>query len=262
VRLGDDNLMYRKAVIFVLCMGLVATARDAAAQVGQAWTDRGYVNVSAGAETTSGELDGARNFRLYGENGTISVRQGIDSGGLFDIAAGARVWRNLSVGIAYHREGTSGEGTADATVPNPGFTDRPRSVTVNASDLNRTEHAVHLQFGYMVPLNERLSVHLFVGPSFFSLHQDVISDVSFTEGAFPFTSVTATPAIAETSDSGTGYNIGADVAYQLYETTSVKVGLGFFLRYAGATVQVPVLDNSVGSDVGGLQFGFGGRLRF
>ena len=33
----------------------------------------------------------------------------------------------------------------------------------------------------MLPLNEDLSVHVTVGPSFFSVHQDVVSDVTYTE---------------------------------------------------------------------------------
>jgi hypothetical protein len=245
-----------------MCAGVLAMARDASAQFGQAWTDRGYAALNVGFETTSGDLQGGRSFSIYGETGTTSTSQAVDSGALFDIAAGARVWRNVSVGIAYHRESTNGEGVSTAVVPNPAFTDRPRSVTLNVGDLGRTENAVHIQFGYMLPINEELSVHVMLGPSFFSLSQDVVGDLTFAEAGFPFTTVNAEPVIDESSDSAVGFNVGVDVSYKFYETTSVKIGAGAFLRYAGATVDVGVLDNTVGSDVGGIQIGFGGRIRF
>ena len=41
----------------------------------------------------------------------------------------------------------------------------------------------------------------------------------------------------------------------------MKLGAGMFLRYAGSTAKFQVLDNTVETDVGGVQIGFGGRLR-
>ncbi|MGH9174259.1 MAG: hypothetical protein ACRD1H_07865, partial [Vicinamibacterales bacterium] len=133
---------------------------------------------------------------------------------------------------------------------------------VQLSDLDRTERAVHLLVGYMMPLSEELSLHVSLGPSFFRLKQEVVSDATFTEQGFPFATVTATPVIAERTDSATGFNIGVDATYKLYETPTIKLGAGVFLRYAGATAEIQVLDTVVESGVGGVQLGFGGRLRF
>lgn len=252
----------RKALTVAVYVLLIAGARDAAAQVGQPWTDRGYVSLNAGFESTSGEFSDARTFRLYDENGSIRINQAVDSGALFDFGAGARVWRNVSVGIAYHREATNGEGSASAEVPNPVVFNRNRSVAASVADLGRTEQAVHLQFGYMVPISEKLHVHMFLGPSFFRLKQDVIGDLTFTETAFPFTTVNTTTAVEERSDSTTGFNVGADVSYEVFRTDLYKLGVGMFIRYAGATGDIRVFDSTIGSDVGGLQLGFGGRMRF
>ncbi len=260
VRRESKIEMHRLAVTAVLFVFFAATTpRDASAQIGQAWLDRGYLNLSAGFETVSGGLTDARTFRLYDEDGTLSVSQSLDSGALFDFSVGARVWRNVSVGIGFHREATSGEGSLTASVPNPVFTDRNRNVAASASDLNRSERAFHLQLGYMVPFSDRMSVHFTLGPSFFNVKQDVISDATFTE-AFP--NVTAAAALAERSESATGFHIGADAAFLLLDSNDMNLGAGVFLRYAAATVDVQVLDNRVGTDAGGLQIGFGGRLRF
>ena len=114
----------------------------------------------------------------------------------------------------------------------------------------------------MLPINDKIDVHVTGGPSFFRLTQDVVSDITITEAGSPFTTVNTTPVVAERRRSVTGANIGADVSYKLHDTTGVAVGVGGFLRYSGATAKVTVMQNEVDSDVGGVQIGFGIRVRF
>ena len=226
-------------------------------------SDRGYFNFNVGFESTSGTLNDAVTFRLYDEDGTKEVRSAIDSGAFIDFSIGGRVWRNVSAGIAYHREATTGQASATASVPHPIFFDRHRQVALTADDLKRTERAVHLQVGYMLVLNEQLSVHVFAGPSFFRLTQDVVGDLTFTEQPPAFTSVAAAASILERKKSSTGANIGADVSYMFLTEGDVKLGAGAFARYSGATAGVPVLgDAEIESDLGGLQIGFGVRIRY
>jgi hypothetical protein len=172
------------------------------------------------------------------------------------------VWQNVSVGIGYHRGGNSSEASGSARVPHPLVFNAHREVTVAAENLDRTEQAFHIQVGYMIVLNEDLSVHATIGPSFFRLNQEVMSDVAFTESGPPFTSVSTSGVIAERSDSVVGVNAGVDVAYRFYESDAYNIGAGVFLRYAGGSARITVLQNEVDSDVGGLQFGFGARVRF
>jgi hypothetical protein len=113
----------------------------------------------------------------------------------------------------------------------------------------------------MIPVNEELSVHVTVGPSFFSLKQDVLADVTFTEQP-PFTTVNVSGVTAERTDSAVGVNAGVDVSYILSESDAYKIGAGAFLRYAGASARITVIENDVDTDVGGLQFGLGLRVRF
>jgi hypothetical protein len=227
----------------------------------QPWTDRGYFNFNIGFETTSGTLTDNVSFTLYEETGTKSVEQNVDSGSFIDFSAGSRVWRNVSVGLGFHRGTNTSEATGTASVPHPVFFNRNRLATVAANDLERTEYAVHLQFGYMIPVNDVFSIHVTGGPSFFRLEQDVIGDMTFTEGPGN-TTVTAAPTIITRTDSVTGLNIGVDVMYLLYDSDPYRIGGGAFIRYAGASARIPVIANEVDTDVGGLQIGFGARLRF
>lgn len=264
--------MQRQAFTFVICM-LLFGATDAAAQVGQPWTERFYFNLNGGFESSSASgLEDARTFRIYDEDGSLTASQNVDSGALIDFSVGARVWRNVTAGIGFHSGSNSSDGVFSGNIPNPLFFNRPRSFAGGISDLDRTESAVHLQFGYMLRLTDKIDVHVTVGPSFFTLKQDVISGIDFTEGAFPFNNVTVAVSANEQSESAVGANGGIDVAYRLIETGRWKIGAGLFLRYAGATADLTLLENvpgtaltpvrSIESDLGGLQFGLGARLRF
>jgi hypothetical protein len=113
----------------------------------------------------------------------------------------------------------------------------------------------------MLPLNDRISVHVLLGPSFFTVSQDVVEDVTLVEAA-PFTTVNATANVVERKESPVGFNIGADVAYNAYTRDRLKVGAGMFLRFAGASADLQVFDNTVESELGGFQIGFGVRTRF
>ena len=255
--------MVRKVLTVSVCVLIIASAREASAQAIKQWIDRGYANVNIGFESSSDTLADSTTFVVYDDTGAKSVSAEVDSGSLFDFSVGARVWRNASVGIGFHVGSVSNEGSATISVPSPiAFTLPSRTATVPVSDLERRERAFHIQFGYMLPINEKLDVHILGGPSFFRLTQDVISDVTFTEVGSPFTAVNASAVIAERKRSVTGGHIGADVTYKLHDTNGVAVGVGGFVRYAGAKADVQVINANVDTDVGGVQVGFGLRVRF
>lgn len=252
-----------KTLSIGVAVWLLATAAPASAQGGiAAWIERGYFNVNLGFETTSGTLNDSTTFTIYEETGALTMQQNVDSGTFFDFSVGGRVWRNASVGIGYHRGSNTSEANANAEVPHPVQFNSPRPVAIAASDLNRTEQAFHIQVGYMFPITEEISVHATIGPSFFSLNQDVLAGATYTEVGPPFNQVNATPVVEERSDSVVGINAGVDVTYKFYTSDAYNIGAGAFLRYAGASARIRVIENEVDSDVGGLQFGLGLRVRF
>lgn len=247
------------SVIF-LC-ALVA-AHPASAQIGQPWEDRGYANLSIGFESASGVLSDARGFVVYDEAGSIASTVNHDSGTLFDLAVGSRVWRNVSVGFAFHRDPSTGNGAVTGAIPHPLVFGTPRALALSVENLKRSEQAFHLQVGYMLVLMDRVDVHVTTGPSFFRVRQDVIDDVSFEETGGTFTTVNGAAQVARRSDSPVGFNIGADVSYRVYDDGDWKVGAGMFLRHTGASAELRLLEQTVESDAGGFQIGFGVRARF
>ena len=247
--------------LLIVCGVFAVQVRPASAQSGT-WADRGYVNVGWGVESGSSSLTDTKTGTIYEESGTITSSATFSSGSLFDVGVGVRVFRNLTVGVGYHQEQNDTEGTITGSIPSPVFFNRPRQLNSTVTGLDRKEAAAHVQIGWVLPFGEKLDVMVFGGPSFFRLTQDTVSDVALGEQGGSFTTVVATPTITERSKSVTGFNVGADATYIVWSNDSIRLGVGGFARFAQASTDVEMLTTSQPTDVGGMQFGFGGRIRF
>ena len=253
---------HHAALTLTTTLLVLLIARTGGAQLA-AWNSYGYINVSGMLEPVSTEtFTTGRNFRIFGETGFWDIDQTVKRGGwLMDVSGGVGVWRNLAVGVGFSQaHTTNGEALVTAEVPNPIFFDRPRFASASFP-LERREQAIHLQVALMVPLHDRLELSIYGGPSRFSLRQNFVLDSIRLgpETAAPlFNEVEISGLdVGEFDDSGMGVNVGADLSYMLTRW----LGGGVFLRYAGASLDVPS-ELPVSGDVGGFQVGFGLRTRF
>lgn len=222
------------------------------AQAQMTWTDKGFVNVNVGVQGGSDTLNTTSQFDIYGEQGSVATTQEVGGGGLFDLSAGYKVWRNLAIGAAYSRSGSDSDAAVAASVPDPVFFDSARAVTGTASSLDHSEQAFHIQATWMMPVTDVIDVAFSFGPSFFNVSQDLPAGITVTEPAPTLSEVT----VVEESESAVGFHLGADASYFF----TPRIGAGVMLRYAWGSVDFDSADDSVG--VGGLQFGVGVRVRF
>jgi hypothetical protein len=244
-------------IVFAVCTGV---AQDAHAQTGT-WADRGYINIGFGVESGSSSLTDTQNITIYEEAGTLTTSTTWTSGSVIDAGFGVRVWRNMTIGVGYHMEDNDTDGSVSGQIPSPIFFNRPRQLSQDVV-LERKESAVHLVFGWVVPFSEKLDVMLFGGPSFFRLEQDAVSDVEIGEGASPFTTVVADVDVTTRKKSLAGYNVGADATYIIWSNDDMRIGAGGFVRFTQASGEILQLATEQSTDVGGVQFGFGARIRF
>ena len=135
-------------------------------------------------------------------------------------------------------------------MPNPLIFDSPRTTTANVADLKHSERGVHLQVLWFFPITNQVDVSLSLGPSFISVSQDVVSTVTIPPGT-----QNATPVVSTEKKTGVGVNLGIDGTYLFTR----NFGAGGYLRYAGASVDLPSVADL---KVGGFQVGVGGRVRF
>jgi hypothetical protein len=218
---------------------------------------RGFLSVGGLFQVGANDFVDSATIRENVENGRLETSYEVGTGPALDVSGGARVWRNLAMGVGVTRFSKSTVTSVDAQVPHPFFFNQPRTVTGDYSG-NRSELAVHVQVRGMFPVNNRVVVSVFGGPSFFQVKQTIVSDFDYTE-SYPFDTATFSRAVADDqSESKIGINVGGDVAFFF----SRQVGVGVTAQYAGATVEMTTPSGTADVKAGGGQIGGGLRLRF
>jgi hypothetical protein len=129
-----------------------------------------------------------------------------------------------------------------------------------ANGLKHIEDQVHIFAMYRLAISPKMDVTFGIGPTFFSVKQELVSTVNVTEPTLvpPFGTPTLEPVVIKGSDSAVGVNISGDFTYMI----SNRFGAGVLLRYAKSTANID--DNGTTTEVraGGFQFGVGARIRF
>jgi len=207
-------------------------------------------------------------FAIYNESGASATTHVIGGGPMFDISAGARVWRDVGVAIGYTSFGDTDDAGITVRVPHPVIFGLPREETTSASVKN-FQKAVHLQLMWIKPYRNQFEIAFVIGPSFFTVRQD-LATVRATDIADPpplIEHVTTT----RVKDSATGINVGIDGTYLITRIPGLSmvpermVGVGVFARYVGASIDLPSANGATISDdisAGGFQAGIGLRLRY
>lgn len=240
-------------IVFCLGLPLSAAAQPAAAE------GRGFVSVYFGGQSGDGSSTQSGAFTAYGEAGDFTATQSYDGGSLLSIGGGVRVWGNLGVGAAFTRLSEEQEASVTVRAPHPFFFNSPRTASADQPGLKHDEVALHLQALYFVPVGENVEFSLGAGPSFFSVTHGFLTGASFAEGGAPFSTITVSNiAVTEADKTVVGFNVGAEAAF--YVTRNV--GVGGFVRWAGAKADLPAGTATVEVDLGGAQFGGGVRIRF
>lgn len=230
-------------------------ARPVEAQAIRPWDDRGFVNVSVGAQPTGRTHVAAGEFDLYDESGTFDASLQTGASSIFDIQTGVRVWNNALVALAYTRYSDSVGALVHARVPDPLFVDTFAEATADVGGLRHREQAVHMSVGYMVlvPGLDGMRLLFHAGPTAFSLNKDVVSGVTVVPGTQVVDGVT----VENVSSSALGAHFGADAQYMI----NSRLGAGLLIRWAAGSVDMPQIEGGK-VKVGGLTVGVGVRYVF
>jgi len=240
---------------------LLAAATQAAAQ-GAAPEDNVFIQVNVGGQGGSHTLKQQGTFDIYDDQATFSDAVKVGGGGLFDIGGGVRVWgSNLYAGVSYTHFSDKSDAIVAGSIPHPLRFDLPfRNVSGTATGLKHSENQIHIDAVWKQPITTQFDVSVFLGPTIFSVKQDVVSGINVTEVGPPYTEVTLSSIQTDrVSKSSGGFNIGVDGTYMF----TPMIGAGALIRFVTGSVDMP--NGSSGStklDLGGVQFGVGVRVRF
>ena len=252
-------------VIFIVGVASFADAQGAPA----AEMERFFFDVSLGGQSREQTFTTSSTFTLHSEQGAVAGAQSIGGGAVFDVGAGVNVWRGFGVGIAYSTLENDNDGAVSVRVPHPFIIGQPREATATVTDLEHSENVLHLQFRWTVPVTSQFQVALMLGPSFFTVRQDIATVVAPRDISDPppYNSVTITNVtVTDVKDSPVGFNIGLDGTYSITRLYGINIGVGGFLRYSQASLDLPMPEGlTLGTadlEAGGGQAAVGLRLKF
>ena len=244
--------------LVVVCVVMSAGIADAQAQV-IPWEGRGYVSVNFGIQPQSRDLTEVSAPEIHGDPATITVPHHIGSGAFPDFAVGYRLWQNVGVHVGYSYFSKTESPTLVAQIPHPAFGGQSRTASASTGDLSHSESAWHTHLVWMIPLAEKFEAAILFGPSFYSIKQDFIETVTPVETE-PYNTVAISAVdVIEQSESAVSFTAGVDGTYLV----TPKFGVGAFLRYSGASADMPLSGGgTITVEAGGLQIGGGFRYRF
>lgn len=242
-----------------LVIGLFVIIGLPSPSAGQTAAARAFISFNGSMQISGNDFQDGAAFTEHAEEGRLRNDYSVPGGPSLDIAAGARVWKQLSLGIAVARFSRSTPVAVNASVPHPLFFDRHRTVTADVTGLSREELAVHLRAAGVLAPNTRVQVVLFGGPTFFQVSQGVVTDIVYTE-TYPFDTATFVRGVTSSRKTSTiGFNAGADVAYFF----TPQLGVGAVFQFSRANVDVEAAAGATRRiAVGGVQTGGGLRVRF
>ena len=220
--------------------------------------DRGTIYINGAYQGTPSDVQSTVKFAANAETATFTTSFRVKAGPALDVGGRVRVWKRLSVGVAYTSFAANRDADVTASIPHPFFFNQPRSVSGTAP-FERKETVVHLRVVAASAPGRRLQLTGFAGPAFYSVTQTLVERVNYLD-VYPFDSVTfASAATRRVSQSKTGFGAGADVAYYF----SKNGGVGLTATYAKADIDLKAIDDStVTVHAGGATAGVGLRIRF
>ena len=249
-----------RSVILALLL-LLAGSGAAIAQPGQRPSTRQWhcgFGVNGAYHATSTAFGNSLALPLYGESKVIATTYSVPAAPAFDTSFHCEGPRKLGFGVGVTYYDKAGTGTINGNLPHPFFFNQARTVNGTVG-IRRSETALNFDAVWATPLNDRVRVLLFGGPSLFSVTQTLVNDISVVDN-YPFDQAAfSSAATAQQTKSSIGLNTGVDVTYMLTGT----VGLGGLIEYLHARATLPTADGrTVGTNSGGVQVGAGVRFRF
>ena len=248
-----------KELTRIVVVGLVVSVGVVSSAQSQQLERRFFVSLDGGFQSGQQQFQDRRTTAdVYGEDQITDTDYDIDrSAGLLRVNVTARLRESIGFGFGFTRSVSTGNADVTVAVPSPLFVNRPRVVSTDLSTLGHRENMYHFQAVWIVPLDERVQLQLFAGPSLMKIDQAVVTGVITTEVGSPFTSVTlADVVVTEVAETSLGFNVGLDFSYMLGE----NYGFGGFVQYAGGSVDLGTGADATSLTVGGIQFGVGLRL--
>lgn len=251
--------MMRERVVVsgLMLLSVLACAGGAAAQT--TWSDRARISINGGLQQPSTTFTSTAHPIVYDQTATVTTSYNIPTGAFFDGDVILRTSGGFGVDIGVSSFRKSQSAPVAGSIPSPVASNTLRPFSGTSGTLDRNEIIGRIDAAYVVSAGI-VDLAVSAGPSFFTVNQDLVGNVTFAES--PTNDRVAFSGAAVTTASATkiGFNAGLDVGIKL----SKYVGVGGIVRYSHASLSMPLANTApdVTVDAGGLHVGGGVRLYF
>ena len=245
----------RRIVLCALAVCLAGSAAQAQSLLG---SDRGYLFGSIGTQPTSTDVTRAVSVPVYEEVAVIGGSNTVKTDLVGDIGGAWGFGEHFFAGASFALSSGKDKVAITGQVPNPLYTDRPRTVAGETDEAEHVERTLHLNAIWRLNPGSRIQFSAFGGPSIIWAKQELASQVDVVEVGPPYTEVSADVTFAESKATVFGYNVGGDVTYMI----GSRLGATGFVRYTMGKAKFPTAGGDVEIDVGGMQIGAGVRWYF
>jgi hypothetical protein len=239
-------------VVLVLCAAHRAHAQST-------WGDHARVSLNAGFQQPATTFAATAHPPVYESTATLTTTYTVPKGALFDGEVILRVSGGFGLDVGVSAFSRSEVAPIAGTIPHPALGSAPRPISGTSGALERAEIVGRIDAAYVISAGS-VDVAVSAGPSFFTVNQDVVTNVAFTESP-SFDRVTFTGAtVTSAGATKLGFNAGVDVGVKL----SKNIGVGAMVRYSHASMVLPLANTPAGvnADAGGTHVGGGVRLYF
>ena len=221
-----------------------------------------FIAVNGGYQVDDHTFSETREQEVNREQMTWTTDYAIERGGQYEGAVGGYAANGFGGAVTYSfYQDNNSAAAVSARVPHPFFFNQPRQFEGQSVALQHREQVIHVSAAYMAPIGSNLEVSVAGGPSFFIVDRSFVDNVIYDE-TYPYDSATFDrTTIRDVSENRTGFHVGGDVSWFF----SNNVGIGGMVRYTRATVEFPAAGGggeAISVDLGGVQAGFGLRVRF
>ena len=193
------------------------------------------VGFSGGIQFVKDALKNEVDFELWQETGTFEASYNITKDSAFDGSFAFLLYKRMGLGFNVSHFSKTIAATIDADVPHPFFFSFPRKATGVANNILRRESAIHIQSQYWHTIGDKFLLRGFIGPTIFSVRQDLVSTIQTKERGYDYNTVDIIGHNTLAS-GGTelGFNIGFDMSYFVFD----DIALAGILRYSRGTASV------------------------
>jgi hypothetical protein len=240
-------------LLTIACAGRVS-AQPAARR------ERVQISINAGAQISSTSLDGSTLQAVYVEDAVITTSYKYHYASVFDSGISYELAGPFGVGFAASWFSQPADAEISAAVPHPFFFQAPRTIAGGAAGARRDTFAAHFQVIYKCRPAPRTEVAVGAGPSFFSVRQTIVDNLSFRD-TYPYD---APAFVAASTQRVSGHKAGVHASVDVSLRLSRHFGVGGMVLASRADIQLaaPARTTIGTSKAGGVHAGGGVRIYF